>query len=359
VQNAMAQSSNTAYTDLAHRVGTRAIVNMAANFGVNTASFPAGSGLQDKIGEVGLALGTGSLTVNEQATMLSTIANGGTYHSAHIIESYQQPDGPVTPHLVTQHLVLTPALDSQVQYAMEKTTVDGTGQAAAMADGRQIIGKTGTTTNAKSAFFIGAIPQYSLAVGIFTQSQDPNSSQSLVNLGGGGFGGSWPAAIWHTFAEAEFAQLPQEQFPQAVFTGAKWDQVGKLPAKAKTNKKTNKKGGSPTPTSTPTQPGHGHGHGHNPSPSSTPTVTSSLPFGGPSSTASATSTPSPTVSGTASSLPTSLPTGGGGGGAATAATVSGVQAGLALGGVLSVLPGSLLWARASSRRRRRRSGGAG
>jgi membrane peptidoglycan carboxypeptidase len=236
VQNALAQSSNTAYTDLAHRAGTRAIVRMAANFGVNIASFPTGSGLQDKIGQVGLALGTASLTVNEQATMLSTIDNGGTYHSAHVIQSYQGPDGPVVPGIVTQNVVLSRALDSQVQYAMEATTVDGTGTAAAMSDGRPIIGKTGTTTNSKSAFFIGAIPQYSLAVGIFTQSQDPNSPQTLTALGGGGFGGTWPAAIWHTFAEAEFAKLPQEQFLSPVFTGAEWNQVGKLPAKKRPTK---------------------------------------------------------------------------------------------------------------------------
>jgi len=235
VQNALAQSSNTAYTDLAHRAGTRAIVQMAANFGVKIASFPEGSGLQDKIGQVGLALGTASMTVNEQATMLSTIDNGGTYHSAHLIQSYQAPDGPVVPGLVTQRVVLSQALDSQVQYAMEATTVDGTGTAASLG-GRPIIGKTGTTTSSKSAFFIGAIPQYSLAVGIFTQSQDPNSPQTLTALGGGGFGGTWPAAIWHTFAEMEFAKLPQVQFPSPVFTGAKWNQVGKLPAKKQPTK---------------------------------------------------------------------------------------------------------------------------
>jgi membrane peptidoglycan carboxypeptidase len=349
VQNALAQSSNTAYTDLAHRAGTKNIVQMAANFGVNIGSFPNGSGLQDKIGQVGLALGTASLTVNEQATTLSTIDNGGTYHSAHVIQSYQAPGGPVHLGVVTQHQVLSQSLDSQVQYAMEKTTVDGTGTAAAMSDGRQIIGKTGTTTNSKSAFFIGAIPQYSFVVGIFTQSQDPNSSQSLLALGGGGFGGTWPANIWHTFAEMEFAKLPAEQFLNPVFTGEKWDQVGKLPVKKKPKKKGdnqgNNQGNNPTP-------GHGHHHGKNPFPTPNPTFT--LPFTTPTPTASATATPTATPTATATSGP---PGKGGGGGAAAA--VKSVQAGLVLGGMLSVLPGSLLWARASGRRRRRRSGTAG
>jgi membrane peptidoglycan carboxypeptidase len=340
VTNALAQSSNTAYTDLAHRAGTRAIIDMAANMGVNIASFPNGSGLQDKVHQVGMALGTGSLTVNEQATMLSTIANGGTYHSAHLVATYQAANGPVHRGIVTQHEVLTPSLDSQVQYAMSQTTVNGTGTAAAMGDGRPIIGKTGTTTNSKAAFFIGAIPQYSLAVGIFTQSQKSDSPQSLTTLGGGGFGGTWPAAIWHTFAEAVFAKLPQQQFLSPVFTGAKWDQVGKLPPKKKPRAK---KPPCPfpfgCPSATPTR-------GRKPRPSGPPTVVTSPSLPGQTSTASPTPTVPPT--GTATTTPP-------GGGTPVGAT----QAGLALGGALTVLPGSLLWTRMSRRRRKRRPSRAG
>ena len=344
VQNGLAQSSNTAFTDLAHRATTESIIQMAGQFGVNLQPYASGgSGLPSYRGEVGMALGIAPMTVNEQATMLSTIDNGGTYHSAHVIKSYQAPGGPVVPGMVTQHVVLSQALDSQVQYAMEATTVDGTGTAAAMTDGRPIIGKTGTTTNSKSAFFLGAIPQYSLAVGIFTQSQNPNSPETLTALGGGGFGGTWPAAIWHTFAEAEFAQLPQEQFLSPVFTGSKWNQVGNIPKK----KKKPKKHGAPTPT----PPGHGH-HGHNPFPTPTPTFT----FGTPTPTVSPSVIPTSTVTAT----PTATATGGPGpGGATAAAKVNGVQAGLTLGGAFSLLPGSLLWARASRRRRRRRSGTVG
>ncbi|HEY2639587.1 MAG TPA: transglycosylase domain-containing protein, partial [Streptosporangiaceae bacterium] len=129
VQNALALSSNTAFTDLAHRVGTGPIIQMAASMGVNIEKYPAGSNLNQLVGQVGMALGTGSLTVNEQATMLSTIANGGTYHQAHIIQSWQAPESTVQlPHVAT-HQVLSQALDSQVQYAMGATTVSGTGTA--------------------------------------------------------------------------------------------------------------------------------------------------------------------------------------------------------------------------------------
>ena len=96
------------------------------------------------------------------------------------------------PAKVSSAQVLTPAQDSQVQYAMSFDTINGTGTAAAMSDGRPIIAKTGTTDDAQSAFFIGAIPQYALTVGIFTDSQSDKSPETLNNLGGnvgGGFGG--------------------------------------------------------------------------------------------------------------------------------------------------------------------------
>ena len=234
VQNALAQSSNTAFTDLTHRVSTVNVIRMARNLGVDIAQYPSGSGLVDDVGEVSLALGSAPLTVNEQATMLSAIADNGVYHQAHIVKYWHGPGGREQMPAVESHAVLDPSspannaeLDSQVQYAMEMTTVDGTGTVAASGlGGRPIIAKTGTTTSIHSGFFMGAIPQYSLVVGLFTQSQDVNSPESLVPLTGGGFGGYWPARIWNTFARAEFASLPREAFQRPVFTGAAWNQVG-------------------------------------------------------------------------------------------------------------------------------------
>ena len=387
-QTALAQSSNTAFTDLAHRVTTSKIIQMAQSYGVNIAAFTSGgSNLSQMVGQVGLALGTASLTVNEQATMLSSIADNGVYHTAHLIKFWQQPDGPQQKPLVQSHGVLDPTnatnnaqLASQVQYAMSMTTVNGTGTAAAVGLGsRPIIAKTGTTTNSHSGFFIGAIPQYSLVVGIFTESQAANSPESLTPLTGGGFGGFWPAKIWNTFAQAEFANLPVQNFENQVFSGAKWNQIGKLPKKKATscsftvngrkitvpltgknkNKKCTQVTPTPTPTPTPTQTQHCNGRhkhcGNTPTP--TPTVSSSpTPSTSPSPTPSNTTTGTPT--GTATATPTNTATGPGNGKGGGTATVAGVQAGLAVGGVLTVLPGSLLWTTLSRRRRRRGKGTA-
>jgi membrane peptidoglycan carboxypeptidase len=370
VQNALAASSNTGFTDLAHKVGTQNIVNMAAAYGVNVGPYANdGSSLQHMVHAVAdVALGVASLTVNEQTTMVATVANGGAYHTPHIIKYWQLPAGPETKPVVDTHQVLTQAQDSQVQYAMEDTTLPG-GTAYGNVSyssqyGHPVISKTGTTTNNHSAFFVGATPQYAMVVGMFTSSQDSNSTNNLLNLGGGGFGGYWPARIWDAFALKEFVNPPANQtsFLTPMFSGQKWNLLGPVPkSKKKAKKKTtqctvthgrhfqpaNCVSSSPTPTPTNSNPGQ---------PTSSPT-TPATP------TTSATPTSSPTVSSpataTATSTTTAGPGGGVGGGAAK--TVNGVQAGLAVGGVLAVLPGSLLWTTVATRkrRRRRRATGAG
>jgi membrane peptidoglycan carboxypeptidase len=333
VAQAEAQSSNTAFTDLIHRVGTQKVINIAQQFGVNTGPLKSGgSGLQGDVGHVGMALGQDALSITEQDTMLSTLDNNGTYHAAHLIQQIKSATYNKTADVSTGQ-VLTPDEDSQVQYAMSFDTVNGTGTAAAMDDGRPIIAKTGTTDNSKSAFFIGAIPQYALSVGIFTQKQGNTSSQTLDNLGGnvgGGFGGYWPARIWHSFAEDAFASLPVQQFPTPEFSGAAWNMFGAdgVPATA-----------TPTPTPTQTQPRH-----HHFTPPSVPVV------------------PIPTPSaGFPSTQPTTAPTcnpfgnpncnngnGNGGGGG------PGTNGAAALGGsVLLVSASPLRWLRSRRKRKRR------
>ena len=84
---ATAMSLNTAYADLWHRValnsanGQHSVVDMAKAFGVDVskASF-GGSGLVTMRDEAGTALGQASLTVEEQATMIATLADGVYSH---------------------------------------------------------------------------------------------------------------------------------------------------------------------------------------------------------------------------------------------------------------------------------------
>ncbi len=232
VQVATAASLNTAYTDLLHRVGTQKVIDLAQKFGVDTSNYPNGSGLESMRGQVGIALGQGSLTVEEQATMFNTLANDGEYITPHVIKRITQ--GSMTRTASVTHVeVLTPDVASDVDWALSfDVRQGGTATNAAMADGREIIGKTGTTNAAQSAFFIGAIPQYTLSVGIFSNKQDGNINHQSLNLlgglAGGGYGGDWPSMIWRSFAEQEFAQLPAQNFPAPNFGGDSWDLLGPL-----------------------------------------------------------------------------------------------------------------------------------
>jgi membrane peptidoglycan carboxypeptidase len=268
VSYATAMSLNTAYTDLTHRVGTQNVISMAKSFGVDTSAYPGGSNLQHDLGQIGIALGQNALTVGEQANTFAVLAANGQYVTPHVIQQITAGTS-LVPAKVTRRQVLTPAQAADVNYPLSFDTIYGTGTAAAMSDGRPVIGKTGTTSSAQSAFFLGAIPQYSLAIGMFTDQQNSASNgQTLTGIGGlPGYGGDWPARIWHAFAEKEFAKLPAEQFGTPTFGGTSWNLMGNgqglnTPAKPKSQ---------PAASSSPSpQPTHSSHPGPSPSGSCTP-----------------------------------------------------------------------------------------
>jgi membrane peptidoglycan carboxypeptidase len=223
-----------------------------------------------------------------------------------VISRIVDGQGNVIPSKVRTTQVLTAQQDSDVDYALSKDTVPGgTATKAAMDDGREIIGKTGTTEEGQAAWFVGAIPQYSTAVGMFTDTQ----SQSLNGVGGlPGYGGEWPAQIWHTFAELEFANLPPQNFPPPHYGGTVLDLANTpLPTP---NSGTPPNPGAPNhvpglgcdPTVDPLCHQHGGGNGCGPAP---------LPVLPP--------TPGPQPQPTASATPPGR--GGGGGGLAGAAAI--------------------------------------
>jgi membrane peptidoglycan carboxypeptidase len=247
------------------------------------------------VGQVGLALGIASLTVEEQATTFATLANNGQYVTPHVIAQITD-NGNHVPLKITRRQVLTAAQAADVNYALSADTSPG---GTAYPNGvlnpqRPTIGKTGTTDNSQSAFFIGAIPQYSLAVGIFTNHQTGSKTdkQSLTGLAsvngqGGGFGGNWPTTIWQTYMQNEFANLQIAQFGTLNTAGfVKWVQVPKQHHKPKKHQDQN-----PNPNPGPSCGPGRHHHGQ-PCPAPGPT-------GGPSPAPSSTGSPTPTPSASA------------------------------------------------------------
>jgi membrane peptidoglycan carboxypeptidase len=276
VAQAAAQSSDPAFEDLIHRTGTQNTINMAKAFGVDTIQ----SGLQAKTGEVGIALGTASLTVEEQATTFATLAADGMYATPHVIAQLTAAGGAPVALRVVHHEVLTPAQAADVDYALSFDTINGTAYPnGVLSPQRPTIGKTGTTDQAQSAFFIGAVPQYSLAVGMFTNSQNElPGGQTLnilasVNGQAGGYGGAWPTNMWRTFMQSQFSSLPIAQLPLPDYTGfTRWVQVIPQPKPVKQHPNPGPscglrhRFGGPCPSP---------GQGGQPSPNPIPTPTSS------------------------------------------------------------------------------------
>jgi len=266
--------------------------------------------------EAGIALGQASLTVEEQATTIATIADNGVYHTPHVIKRITVGTV-VTPAKVTTRIVLTPSQDADVAWALSAdTSSGGTAAGLGLTNGQPVIAKTGTTNLAQSAFFMAATTKYAMADALFVNHPGctlpkaqqykcsttgslafapPPGIQSLFGVGGlSGYGGQYPAYIWHEFFMQNFNNLPVQAFPPVNNDGQRWNLYGALPKpKAKPDQN---QGGGQGPGCQGQGQGQGNGRGqcpHGP-PTPTPQPTAS-PTGNPTATATPPGPPATTA----------------------------------------------------------------
>src|SRR5215472_4317318 len=130
VQEATALSLNTAYTDLWHKVaydpttGRHPVTDMAKAFGVDVKLSGMVGGPSPMQDEAGIALGQASLTAEEQATTIATLADNGMYHTPHVIKKIIAGNS-VTPAKVTTRQVLTTNQAADVAWALSADTTAG------------------------------------------------------------------------------------------------------------------------------------------------------------------------------------------------------------------------------------------
>lgn len=346
VTGATATSNDPAFEDLIHRTGVQQVINMAARLGVSPYDVQGLNALFGNHcrrhhptcapGAINSALGEGSLTAVDQSTVFSTLVSGGIRVTPHVIAYMTQNGQKLTPKGVTKKRVIRPAVAADADYALsfDNQSVPGAGNGTGVPNaewsGRPMIAKTGTigqTTTASQAWFVGAIPQYSLAVGMFTDKpygHPPQNLDGLYPVGGigGSYGGAWPATIWRLFMTSHFNSIPVKALPTPDYNGfVKWIQA--KPVKKKKPK---------------CQPQHGHHHhgfpffgfgngkncqgngngNPNPKPSGPPTQspqpnpTPTLPTPNPTPTVTPTTTPTQTPNPSPSGSPSTAPAGPGG-----------------------------------------------
>jgi len=202
---AIEKSVNTVFVDLAVQIGPDKVKNSAIRAGVP----------KDTVGLVAdptTVLGTASPTTLDMAGAYATFANRGqrvaptTIKEISLNGNVQYKLNPVKQREFEDNVADT------VNYALQRVVTSGTGFEASNL-GRPAAGKTGTTDNNRSAWFVGYTPQMATAVMMVKQDSAGNPI-SLYGTGGGGsvHGGSYPARIWTAYMQTATANDPYEQF---------------------------------------------------------------------------------------------------------------------------------------------------
>jgi len=160
-----------------------------------------------------LSLGSGDVTTLQLASAFGTWANRGIHQAPHLVEKVVDSKGRVLEdhrgqqgtqviareHADTMNLVLRGAVEN------------GTGTAARLY-GREVAGKTGTTSDYTDARFVGYTTD--LVTSVWLGFDDPK--KKLVNVRGydGISGGTLPAQIWHDFMDGASRNRPNQPFVQ-------------------------------------------------------------------------------------------------------------------------------------------------
>jgi penicillin-binding protein 1A len=204
-------SLNTMTVRIAMQVGMRKIIGTAERFGIVDRMAP----------ELSMALGAGETTPYRLTSAYASLVNGGRRITPHLIElvedrtgdmlyradprdcpacstGFSGDDGPELQPAGAQ--LVDPITAYQIDTMLEGVALRGTAAAAHVALGRPVGGKTGTTNDFRSAWFMGFSPQ--IVVGVFVGFDDNRS------LGKGETGAVAALPIFIEFMQEAVKGLP-------------------------------------------------------------------------------------------------------------------------------------------------------
>uniref|UniRef100_UPI000361484E transglycosylase domain-containing protein n=1 Tax=Nocardiopsis prasina TaxID=2015 RepID=UPI000361484E len=210
-----ADSVNTSYVDLAITVDPSRVDDLAVEMGVHPD--------RQETSQVGplVALGTHQVNALDMASGYATFAAQGRHFPAHMVTKVTTADGTeVTPddqaELESGTEVLSEGVAADATYAMQQAVLEGGAKNAALDDGRPVAGKTGTSSDAVSAWFVGYTPQLATSVGLSRAQSDPLDFGPAF---GDVFGGTTSAMVWKAFMEVAMEGQEHQQFPAPQWVG--------------------------------------------------------------------------------------------------------------------------------------------
>ncbi|MER5727647.1 transglycosylase domain-containing protein [Streptomyces sp. NPDC002138] len=231
LNEAMEKSINTPFAQLVFDVGHDKVRGVAEASGILKESM-------DPTDNASFALGTSTPSAIRMADAYGTFADSGTHHEpfsvTKVLKDGKELSGFEAPKA---QRAMDNSIADTITKVLRNVVENGTGTKAKKL-GRPAAGKTGTTDQNKSAWFVGYTPQLSTAVTLFRN--DPNSADkklmSMNRVGGVDsiHGGDIPAVIWTEYMKEALKGSPEKEFPEADDIGVTADAAG-----------------APTPTPTP------------------------------------------------------------------------------------------------------------
>jgi penicillin-binding protein 1A len=195
LETAFAKSINTVAASLADQVGRDVVAADARRLGITS---PINT-------DPAMALGTTNVTPLEMAEAYDALGNGGQKVEAYGVEQVRVVGGSV----IYRHrpaprpqVVNNPQL-SQLDEMMRQVIATGTGTAAAI-PGKDVAGKTGTTSDFKDAWFCGFTGGITTVVWMGRDDARP-----MAHIPGG----SAPAQLWRQFMITALRRLPNGPIP--------------------------------------------------------------------------------------------------------------------------------------------------
>ncbi|MFJ8823831.1 transglycosylase domain-containing protein [Streptomyces sp. NPDC102467] len=258
LRKAMEQSVNSPFVQLGIDVGLEKTRELANKAGILEDSFDKGN-----LGNASFSLGTSTPSAIRMADAYGSFATSGAHYEPYSVTKALNKDGTALKGFEKpkQTRAMDASVADNVTDVLQNVVKNGTGKKVADI-GFPVAGKTGTTDENKSAWFVGYTPELSTAVTLFRTDPRSNGRKLLSMNGTGGVtsihGGDIPAQIWKDYMAAALKGVDHKDFPDP-------DKIGEIV-------------GTPTPTPTP-------------SPSVTPSPTDTKPAK-PSTTPTTSPTPS-------------------------------------------------------------------
>jgi penicillin-binding protein 1A len=213
----IAASDNAVYSQLTALVGPRNVMHTAKALGITSPLH----------GYFSIGLGGEWTTPLDMARAYTSFADGGYRidgslfgNEPRAVECLADAHGKcTTENTLVQRQVLNPEQDEVMNQLLQGVVTNGTGKAAAL-PGREVAGKTGTTTNYGDAWFVGYTPQLITAVWVgYPTTERP----MLTDFHGRAVaGGTFPALIWKAFMTKalDYEKDPPENFPAPPYIPA-------------------------------------------------------------------------------------------------------------------------------------------